>query len=489
MVDPYPHRLAGNTLRHLEQVIGGLSAGVILVDLAGTILWANDAALAMHGVKAISELGATADEYAMRFALSLRNGKRLASREYPVMRVLAGESVPDMIVEVTASGAPEPRWTHEVRDVLMTGDDDEPECLALVIQDVSEQYEAEERFETMFQANPAPALIMRLADQRFSRANRGFLEMTGLGRTAVVGRSLYEFDILNGAERLQLAKDRLAEGKTIPQMEAELPLAGRHTKLVIVAGQPIEIGDDKCMLFTFADLEPRRKAERSLRNSEAHFAALFRMAPVAMALTSWKDNRTMEANDAFWRLTGYSATNFIGRSGGDPELWANVAERNAAEKEIEHAGGVRNRDVRLLNARNQPVDCLLSAERVSLHGEDCILWLFQDISARRASELELADAIEAVMKDASWFSRSIMDKLTALREPHAAEPKPEVLDLTPREREVLGLICEGFDDKVIAKRLALSGNTVRNHVAGIYGKIGVNRRAAAIAWARERKLT
>ncbi|VWX54051.1 response regulator transcription factor [Novosphingobium sp. 9U] len=64
-----------------------------------------------------------------------------------------------------------------------------------------------------------------------------------------------------------------------------------------------------------------------------------------------------------------------------------------------------------------------------------------------------------------------------------------LLDLTPREREVLGLICEGFDDKAIAKRLALSGNTVRNHVAGIYGKIGVNRRAAAIAWARERKLT
>jgi DNA-binding CsgD family transcriptional regulator len=53
---------------------------------------------------------------------------------------------------------------------------------------------------------------------------------------------------------------------------------------------------------------------------------------------------------------------------------------------------------------------------------------------------------------------------------------------------VLGLICEGLDDKAIAQRLSLSGNTVRNHVANIYGKIGVNRRAAAIAWARERGL-
>ncbi|MDG6719354.1 response regulator transcription factor, partial [Staphylococcus aureus] len=108
-------------------------------------------------------------------------------------------------------------------------------------------------------------------------------------------------------------------------------------------------------------------------------------------------------------------------------------------------------------------------------------------TTRRRSELELADAIEAVMKDASWFSRTVMDKLATLRNPHAEAV--ETADLTPREREVLGLICEGLDDKAIAKRLSLSGNTVRNHVAGIYGKIGVNRRAAAVAWARERGIT
>jgi PAS domain S-box-containing protein len=489
MSNPLPHVLASNTLVHLEQLISGLSAGVILLDLSGTIIWANEASLAMHGVKRLDDLGLTADEYATRFALRLRNGHRLAAREYPVMRVLAGENVSDLIVEVAASGASEPRWTHHVRDVLLTGDDDDPDCLALVIQDVSEQFEAEERFEAMFQANPAPALILRLADQRYTRVNQGFLEMTGYARTAVVGRSLYELDIFNGAQRLQLAKERLAAGKTIPQMEAELPLPGGHAGLVIVAGQPIEIGDDKCMLFTFTDLEPRRKAERSLRDSEAHFSMLFRMAPVAMALTSPDGHRMIEGNDAFWRLTGYGPTGFIGRAAGDPELWADIQQRNAVEEEIERGGGVRNRDVRLLNAKNEAVDCLLSAERMSLRGEQCTLWLFQDITARRHSELELVGAIEAVMKDASWFSRSIMDKLANLKNPRCGEPPKALPELTVREREVLGLICEGMDDKAIAERLSLSGNTVRNHVAGIYGKIGVNRRSAAVAWARDRGLS
>lgn len=488
MTDPLPCVLAGNTLRHLEQLIGGMTAGVILIDIAGTIIWANDAALVMHGVKTVAALGATADEYAQLFALSFRNGHRLASREYPVMRVLAGESFPDLVVEVAPSGATERRWTHHVRDVVMTGDDDEPDCLALVIQDVSDQFEAEARFEAMFQANPAPALIMRLADQRFARANRGFLEMTGYARPTVLGRSLYDLDVLNKAERAEFAKERIAAGKTIPQMEAELPLPDGTTKLVIVAGQPIEIGDDKCMLFTFADLEPRRKAEKALRASEAHFSTLFEMAPVAMVLTSPEGHRTIEVNEAFVRLTGRTLGSSIGRAAGDPELWADPAERGEVEREIERSGGVRNRDVRLIREDGQPVDCLLAAERMEIKGERCTLWLYQDITARRQSELELVEAIETVMKDASWFSRSIMDKLATLRNPRGTEPAREAAELTPREREVLGLICEGLDDKAIAHRLALSGNTIRNHVAGIYAKIGVNRRAAAIVWARERGL-
>jgi PAS domain S-box-containing protein len=488
MVKPTPMSVSGGTLRHLEELVGAMSAGVILIDLSGAIIWANEAALGMHGLTAMSELGATADEYAQRFSLSLRNGQRLKSREYPLIRSLAGESFPDLIVEVSASGNGERRWTHHVRDVVMTGNDGEPDCIALVIQDVSDQFEAEERFERMFQANPAPALILRLADQRFTRANRGFLEMIGQPKAAVVGRSLYEFDILSRSERTDYARKRLLEGQTIPQIEAELPLPEGQEKLVIVAGQPIEIGDDRCMLFTFADLEPRRKAERSLRDSEAHFSTLFQMAPVAMALTSPDGHRMIEANDAFWRLTGYAASSFIGRAAGDPELWADVAERNAVEAEIEHGGGVRNRDVRILDAENRPVDCLLSAEHMTIRAERCTLWLFQDITARRHSELELVDAIDAVMKDASWFSRSVMDKLATLRNPGAAEHPAPASDLTPREREVLELICKGCDDKGIADRLSLSRNTVRNHVASIYGKIGVNRRTAAVAWARQRGL-
>ena len=78
-------------LRHLRQIIVGLDEGVILIDPDQSLLWANDAALAMHGVQDLAELGATVDEYRSRFQLHYRNNHRLAADDYPIDRVVSGD--------------------------------------------------------------------------------------------------------------------------------------------------------------------------------------------------------------------------------------------------------------------------------------------------------------------------------------------------------------------------------------------------------------
>ncbi|MCK8455549.1 helix-turn-helix transcriptional regulator [Sphingomonas faeni] len=475
------------TLHHLEQLMTGLLEGVILLDPTGTILSANPAALRMHGVRTVNDLGQTADEYATRFRLRYRDRRKLPRREYPLMRLLAGESFPDLIVEVAPVDADEPRWVHQVRDIVMDEDGGEPDCLGLVINDVSERFDAEDRFEAMFHANPAPALIIRVADQRYVLVNQGFLDLSGYTRDQIIGKTLFDFDFLAEVDRKAFVKDCISAGKTIPQLEAELPLANGETTLVILAGQPIEISNQDCLLFTFADLEPRRRAEHALKASERHFSSVFEMAPVAMVVTDGADNRIVQVNAGFKALTGHSESAVIGRVADDLQLWNDAAQRDELEVEISEHGGFRGHDVQLLHKTGEMVDCLVSAERISIDGAPCVLWLYQDISARRRGELALVEAIDAVMNDANWLSRSIMDKLATLRNPRApGQASAPPADLSKREREVLELICQDMDDAAIAERLGLSRNTIRNHVARLYAKIGVNRRSAAIVWAHER---
>jgi RNA polymerase sigma factor (sigma-70 family) len=55
--------------------------------------------------------------------------------------------------------------------------------------------------------------------------------------------------------------------------------------------------------------------------------------------------------------------------------------------------------------------------------------------------------------------------------------------LTPREREVLGLLAEGLTNRQIAERLVLSEHTVHRHVANLLRKLGLPSRTAAAAHA------
>lgn len=63
--------------------------------------------------------------------------------------------------------------------------------------------------------------------------------------------------------------------------------------------------------------------------------------------------------------------------------------------------------------------------------------------------------------------------------------KPAFPDLTRRELQILEHIARGLDNAQIAAHLDVAEKTVRNHITGIFGKIGVESRAQAIVQARE----
>jgi two-component system response regulator DegU len=55
--------------------------------------------------------------------------------------------------------------------------------------------------------------------------------------------------------------------------------------------------------------------------------------------------------------------------------------------------------------------------------------------------------------------------------------------LTPREMEILEMICRGASNKDIARDLGISYQTVKNHVTAILHKLGVKDRTQAVLYA------
>lgn len=113
-----------------------------------------------------------------------------------------------------------------------------------------------------------------------------------------------------------------------------------------------------------------------------------------------------------------------------------------------------------------------------------------------ASSPELAD--EARAKGAQGFISKTIDPeamLAAVRKVLSGElffpearPRWATLDISPRQRELLALLCKGHPNKEIGRSLGLSENTVRSHVAVIFRELGVNTRTEAAMVARRHGL-
>jgi DNA-binding CsgD family transcriptional regulator len=60
----------------------------------------------------------------------------------------------------------------------------------------------------------------------------------------------------------------------------------------------------------------------------------------------------------------------------------------------------------------------------------------------------------------------------------------DTIRLTPRQLEVLALLCEGLPNKLICRQLSISAGTVKAHISGILRELGVASRLQAVVTAR-----
>jgi DNA-binding NarL/FixJ family response regulator len=109
---------------------------------------------------------------------------------------------------------------------------------------------------------------------------------------------------------------------------------------------------------------------------------------------------------------------------------------------------------------------------------------------KNVAPAELARAVRAAHAGEALLDPSVAARLVAaVADGQAAVPRRpahDVGDLTPRERDVLALICRGYANKRIARELGVSEKTVKAHVGHLLAKLGVaDRTAAAVLAVRE----
>ena len=200
------------------------------------------------------------------------------------------------------------------------------------------------------------------------------------------------------------------------------------------------------VIWVARNITDRKRTQVALYQSEEKFARAFRSSPSAMTITRLSDGCHIDVNDSFCQFTGYSATEILGRTALDLHLWVNLKDRNRMLKAVSENGIIRNYEFEFRTKSGDICTALLSAERITLDDQPCLIAVSQDISDRKQAEFALQLAKETAEKANRAKSQFLSNMSHELRTPlNAIIGFAQLLGrdsfLSQEQRDHIGIIC------------------------------------------------
>jgi two-component system response regulator NreC len=122
-------------------------------------------------------------------------------------------------------------------------------------------------------------------------------------------------------------------------------------------------------------------------------------------------------------------------------------------------------------------------------------YLFQMLEAgaqgyvlKGAETGELINAVRTVARGEVFLYPSMARRLVQQFLRQAGADPPQRPRLTPREKQILDLVAEGYSNKEIAERLVVSPSTVHSHRTNLMQKLGLSTRHELVQYARRQGL-
>ncbi len=130
----------------------------------------------------------------------------------------------------------------------------------------------------------------------------------------------------------------------------------------------------------------RFEREAALRASEDRFQKVFRATPDVLVIARASDEKIVDVNPAFERITGYSKTESVGRSTKELGLYADPQSRIEILGQFKEGGPVANTYFEARRKSGEPIWFLASMEWIEWNGEKCWLSAARDITDQKLAD-------------------------------------------------------------------------------------------------------
>lgn len=161
---------------------------------------------------------------------------------------------------------------------------------------------------------------------------------------------------------------------------------------------------------TVFDNTERKQREAEIRAAHKRFSTIFNISPVPICISTIEKGVFLYANDAYYRLFGFTHEQIIGKRSLELDI-IDAAEREKIKQGIMLADkGLRDVELKMKKSNGEPVDVLYSMEKVEIDGTPCMATYLIDITERKKAEQQIKVLNETLEKRVEEKTKEVIEK-------------------------------------------------------------------------------
>lgn len=251
---------------------------------------------------------------------------------------------------------------------------------------------SEERFRKVFNNSNIAISIVSLHEGVFLEANDAFWKLSGLAPETALGQSSLNLGMWKDHTARERFVKQLLQNGSLQNVDVEFS-GGAYPRSAIGYYELIEIDGERGILCMFYDVSDQRKTQQELLESEERFRLVFHSSPIAICITDLEDGRFIEANEAYWQLSGLSPQDALNTPATQLGIWSDQEVRQRFIENLKAVHTLSNPDYVFLNiATGEAIHTLAVSELIDIKGQPCILSMFYDITAQKQAQEALRNA-------------------------------------------------------------------------------------------------
>ncbi|OGO17646.1 MAG: hypothetical protein A2Z15_01575 [Chloroflexi bacterium RBG_16_50_11] len=307
-------------------------------------------------------------------------------------------------------------------------------CVILVVTDITEQKQAEEalrhselKYSSLVERSNDGIIVVENGILQFINAKMA--EMTGFTREEAVGRNFTEFSPPEERALLMEVHTKRMTGENVTtNYETTVVARDGHRILTEVNAGLITYEGRPAVMAIIRDITERKRTDEALRESEEKFSKAFHASPQQIIITRASDNITLEVNESYTRISGFTREETVGRTDVELGVWRNPEDNEKLQRLLKEQGRVYNEEFSYLSKSGKIQTQLVSIEPITIKGEKCWISILTDITERkRMEELQKAENYVLTLLGQGKELNGVLDAIARLCEQNAPSIKSCVM--------------------------------------------------------------